>query len=1098
MTIALSPAKQALREARMRGLYAATPITRRVGEGHPRQSFAQERLWFVDRLHPGNTAWNLSSRLRLSGETDERALERALGEVVRRHEVLRTVFREVEGVPVQVVLPFTGYHLPVEDLSGLDGAARDARVRRRALEGYTRVYDLAAGPLFVASLLRLGPEERILVVDAHHVIFDKWSHNLLLNELHILYTAYREGRESPLPELSIQYADYSAWERSDGRAAERAAHLAWWKRQLAGAPELLALPTDRPRPPTPSLRGARVPLEVPAEVVERLRALAREEGAPLHTVVLAAWQLLLSKYSGSDDVSVGSPATVRTRPEMEQLIGLIVNAIVMRTDLSGDPTVRELVGRARETSLGAQQHQEVPFEQVVAEVSPERNVSHTLLYQVMLLFDETSRAAAADDDRPWRWMASAEPHPTARFDLTLSLTSTPNGLSGGLLYSTDLFDRATAVRMAEHLVRVLEQFAGDADVRLSRVALMGQAERSQVVEEWNRTGAEYPSGSCIHELFEAQAARTPGAAAVVHDGRALTYAALNARANRLARHLRAIGAGAGTRVALCVERSHEMVVAVLAALKAGAAFIPLDPAYPAERLRFMLDDGAPAALLTRGSLLRLFPGVSVPVVDLDGGAWGELSDANLDRGGVTPESLSFITYTSGSTGRPKGVCHAHHRVLNLVHWYGRELAVTPGDRVLIATSYSFDGTYRNVFAPLFAGAEVHLAAEPFDPGAVVAQIAAGGITMMNLTPTAFGALVDAAKDGELSAMRQVILVGEPVQPRKLLELPEPRPALVNLYGPTECSGIVTFHRLSAGLEPYLDRPVPAGRPIPNARVYILDAHGEPVPVGVVGEIHIGGVPVGPGYHQRPELTAERFVIDPFAAEPGARMYRTGDLGRFLADGTIEVRGRNDAQVKVRGFRVEPGEIEARLAAHPAVREVAVVAREGVPGGTRLVAYYVAADGAVEAEALRAHVAGALPEYMVPAAWVRLDALPVSPNGKLDRRALPEPGREAFARREYEAPQGEVEEALAEIWSEVLGVERVGRWDHFFELGGHSLMAVQVVSHLRQALGVELALGAVFEHPVFATLSDHVLDLQLARFDPHELERLVSSLGEREP
>jgi amino acid adenylation domain-containing protein len=843
-----------------------------------------------------------------------------------------------------------------------------------------------------------------------------------------------------------------------------------------------------------------VSVGVPADVLERLRGLAREEGATLHTVVLAAWQLLLSKYSGSDDVSVGSPATVRTRPELETLIGLLVNAIVMRTDLSGDPTVRELVGRAREASLGAQQHQEVPFEQVVAEVSPERNVGHSLLYQVMLLFDEAApaasaaSAASAGDAPPWRWMAAAE-QKSARFDLTLSLTATPNGLAGRLGYSTDLFDRATAERMAKHLERVLEQFAGNADARLSQVALLTGAERGQVVEEWNRTGAEYPSASCIHELFEAQAARTPGSTAVVHDGRALTYAELNARANRLARHLRAIGAGAGTRVAICVERSHEMVVAVLAALKAGAAFVPLDPSYPADRLRFMLDDSAPAALLTRGSLAALFPGLAASVVDLGGGAWNGLAAENLDRGGVTPGSLSFITYTSGSTGRPKGVCHAHHRVLNLVHWYGREFAVTPGDRVLIATSYSFDGTYRNVFAPLFAGAEVHLAAEPFDPGAIVAQIAASGIGMMNLTPTAFGALIDAAKNGELSGMRQVILVGEAVQPRKLLELPEPRPALVNLYGPTECSGIVTFHRLSAGLEQYLDRPVPAGRPIANARVYILGAHGEPVPVGVVGEIHIGGVPVGPGYHQRPELTAERFVIDPFAAGPGARMYRTGDLGRFLADGTIEVRGRNDAQVKVRGFRVEPGEIEARLAAHPAVREAAVVARADVPGDTRLVAYYVAAEGAVEAEALRAHVAGALPEYMVPAAWVRLDALPVSPNGKLDRRALPNLGDDAFARREYEAPEGEVEEALAEIWSKVLRVERVGRWDHFFELGGHSLLAVQVVSHVRQALGVELALGAVFEHPVFASLAEHILDLQLAAFDPQELERLVSSLGE---
>ncbi|HEX2092175.1 MAG TPA: amino acid adenylation domain-containing protein, partial [Longimicrobiaceae bacterium] len=676
-------------------------------------------------------------------------------------------------------------------------------------------------------------------------------------------------------------------------------------------------------------------------------------------------------------------------------------------------------------------------------------------------------------------------HASAKHDLSLSLGESGGRIVGGATYATSLYERSTVERQVGYLRRVLEAMAADEHRAVDRLPMLPEAERRQLLEAWNDTAAPYPADLCIHELFEAQAERTPDAVALVFADRRLTYAELNRRANRLAHHLRGMGVGLDTRVGICVERSLEMMVGILGVLKAGGTYVPLDPAYPGERLRFMLEDSAPAALLTRGSLAGLFEGTGVPVVDLA----AELTDrpeTNLppEGVGVTPEHFAYVTYTSGSTGLPKGVWAVHRKVLNLIHWYGRELGVSERDRVLVATSYSFDGTYRNMFAPLFAGGQLHLAGEPFDPRGIVEQIAGSGISMMNLTPTAFGSLVDAAQGGEMAGMRLVVLVGEAAQPRKLLELPEPRPELVNLYGPTECSGIVTYHRLSPDLASYLTRPVPAGRPIANGRIYVLDLHGEPVPTGVVGEVHIGGVPVGPGYQNRPELTAERYVPDPFGSGPGARMYRTGDLGRWLADATLELVGRNDFQVKVRGYRIELGEIEARLLEHEEVREAVVAARDDEAGDRRLVAYWVG-SGALGVDRLRAHLLERLPEYMVPAAYVRLEALPLTPNGKVNRRALPAPEGDAYTARTYEAPVGEIEAVLAEIWSDLLGVERVGRHDHFFDLGGHSLRAVQVVSRVRQRLGVEVPLGEVFRLPVLAEFARRIAAATQADLPPIE-------------
>ncbi|HST62208.1 MAG TPA: amino acid adenylation domain-containing protein, partial [Longimicrobium sp.] len=624
--------------------------------------------------------------------------------------------------------------------------------------------------------------------------------------------------------------------------------------------------------------------------------------------------------------------------------------------------------------------------------------------------------------------------------------------------------------------------AGGVDGR----ALLSDEERRRVVDEWNRTDAPYPDRSCLHERFEAQAERTPDAVAAVFEDRQLTYGELNARANRLAHHLRARGVVPDARVGICVERGLDMVVGLLGVLKAGGAYLPLDPGYPRERLIDMAEDSAAAVLLTLGSLADRLAGLDLPVVLLDEDAdWWERQPAtNPARDGLTPEHLAYVIYTSGSTGRPKGVQLVHRAVSNLVHWYMGATRISERDAVLIVTSFSFHLTQRNLLAPLFAGGQLHLASEPFDPRGITARIAASGITMMSITPTAFQALLEADPAGAIGGMRMVVFGGETLYPRQLARVPEPRPEFLNVYGPTEGTGVAASHAVLADPASYGGRSVPVGRPIPNARVYVLDAAGEPVAAGVAGELYIGGAGVTRGYRRRPAQTAERFLPDPFGGTPGARLYRTGDLGRWLPDGTLEFLGRNDAQVKVRGFRVELEEIEARLAEHPDAREVVVLARDAGTGEGQLVAYYVGGDAG--AEALRAHLAERLPEYMVPAAYVRLPALPLTANGKLDWRALPAPGDDAYARRGYEAPARGTETALAEIWSELLGVDRVGAQDSFFELGGHSLSAVRMLSRVRQVLDVDVALVELFQRPVLADFArgvDGAARAELSAIEP---------------
>jgi amino acid adenylation domain-containing protein len=1032
-------------------------------------SFAQERLWFIDRLEPGSAVYNIPVAWRLGGALDVDALERSLGEIVRRHEALRTVFAEADGSPVQVITPFGGFALPVEDLSGPGEADREAAVRRRAGEEARRPFDLAAGPLFRAALLRLGQGDHVLLLTMHHVVSDGWSMGVLTRELSALYAAYRAGGESPLPELAVQYADYAVWQREQLAGAVLDRQVAYWKERLAGAPELLELPTDHPRPAVQAFRGAHERIELSLELLERLQALGRSEGATLYMTLLGAFQVLLSKYSGSEDVVVGSPIAGRGRKEVEELIGFFVNTLVLRTDLSGDPSFRETLRRVRQVTVGAYEHQEVPFERLVAELQPERSLSHAPLFQVMFALQNAGGPGGALPGLNVRGVEGEQT--SAKFDLSLTLSATPRGLRGGLTYSTDLFERSTIGRMLGHLERVLEQVAADADVRLSQLELLGEEERALALEAWNRTAAEYPANRCVHELFEARAERTPDAVALVCEDHSLTCGALNARANQLAHHLLGLGVGPDTVVAMHFGRGVDAIVALLGILKAGGAYLALDPALPPERLAYMLEDSGAAVLVTRGDMADAIPAGSIPVVHLDGEALRDQSGAN-PPGGAGAGDLAYVIYTSGSTGRPKGVAVEHRQLSNYLFGLRDRLELADGASYATVSTLSADLGNTAIFPALAWGGTLHVISEDriFSGDLLGEYFARHGVDCLKITPSHLAALQTGGDPRRVMPRRWLVLGGESSPVRWVDELVAMAPecAVFNHYGPTETTVGALAHRVGAGRTETASGTLALGRPLPNYRVFVVDASLRPVPPGVAGELLIGGAGVARGYLGRPALTAERFIASTFGE---GRLYRTGDRCRWRADGTVEFLGRMDEQVKIRGFRVELGEIEAALRRDAGVAECAVVAREDAPGDRRLVAYLV---GGADVDGLRAGLRRTLPEYMVPAAFVFLDALPLTPNGKLDRRALPAPEL-ASAEERYVAPRTPVEEVLAGIWAEVLRLERVGVEESFFELGGHSLLATRVMSRVREVFGAELPLRALFEGPTVAEMARAVED-----------------------
>ncbi|HEX8317689.1 non-ribosomal peptide synthase/polyketide synthase [Longimicrobium sp.] len=1068
---ALAGRVEALR-AEAPGDAGAPPLVPVPRDGSPLPlSFAQQRQWFIDQLEGAGAAYHVAWQVRLRGELDRTALARALERIVERHESLRTTFPAGQGEWEQRIAPADehGFTLRDHDLTGC--ADGEGELRRLASEEIAAPFALAVGPLVRGRLVRMGPDDHALLLTMHHVVSDGWSVGVLARELEVLYTAFSRGEADPLPPLPVQYADYAVWHRRWVSSPAVEAQAEYWTETLAGAPELLELPTDRPRPARQDFAGALVKVELDEALTAALRTLAQRHGATPFMTLLAGWAVVLARLSGQNDVVVGTPSAGRGTREIEGLIGFFVNTLALRVELSGAPTVAELLRRVRERALEAQQNQDFPFEQVVERVRPARSLSHTPLFQVGLAWQEMT---GGELELPGIAAAPLDgvEEEAAAFDLVLSMAPSGGRITGDVTYATALFDRATVERYVGYLRRVLQAMAADDRAPVDRLELLSAAERRRVVEEWNATAPAFPAGACVHELFEAQAERTPGAAALVFEDETLSYAELSARSNRLAHHLRALGVGPDARVGVCVERGLEMMVGVLGVLKAGGAYVPLDPGYPAERLAYTLADSAPAAVLVQTHLRDRVAGADVPVVELDASApaWAALPATDPGRGGLRPEHLAYVIYTSGSTGRPKGVRVPHGSVGATLAVAGEAFGFGAGDRVPSLASFAFDIWLFETLLPLLGGATVRLVPRERVPDVPRLVEDLARCTVVHAVPALMRRIVEevrAAPEGVLRTLRHAFVGGDAVAPDLLEEMRAAFPAaeIHVLYGPTEGAIICASHRL--GGEAAARQMV--GRPLGNAALYVVEPGGDVAAVGAPGELCLGGASVARDYLGRPGLTAERFVPDPFSSQPGARLYRTGDRVRWLADGSVEFLGRTDFQVKVRGFRIEPGEIEARLAEHPGVREAVVLVREDTRGEKRLVAY-VAGDGTAGAEVLRAHLSDRLPEYMVPAAYVRLDALPLTPNGKVDRRALPAPEGDAFPARGYEAPSGTVEEAVAAIWAELLGVERVGRRDHFFELGGHSLLAVRVVSRVREALGLAASPRDVFERPVLADLA----------------------------
>ncbi|WP_338876064.1 non-ribosomal peptide synthase/polyketide synthase [Mycetohabitans endofungorum] len=1043
------------------------PVSR---EGSLPLSFAQQRLWFLAQLDGVSDTYHIPLALHVRGPLDRAAWQQALDALLARHEALRSTFVSVDGQPQVRLLPAdTGVPLRWHDLRGVPDA--DVQLSRLSHEVAHAPFDLARGPLIHACGIQVADDEHVMLLTQHHIVSDGWSIGVLARELSALYAASVGAQADPLPPLAVQYPDYAAWQRRWLTGERLQAQSDYWRVTLADTPVRLALPTDRPRPAQQSFAGAQVPVRIDAATTQALKCLSAEHGTTLFMTVLAAWSAVLARLSGQHDVVIGTPSANRGHAAIEPLIGFFVNTLALRVDLSDEPNTSELLKRVRRTTLDAQAHQDLPFEQVVEIVQPPRRLNHTPLFQMML---------AWQNNEPGEWRLpglTATPaeleYDVVKFDLELNLSEAGDEVIGSLAYATALFDRSTIERHVGYLQTMLRAMVACPQQPVATLELLSPDERQLLLQTWNATQRDYPSHLCIHQLFEAQVERTPEAPALVYEDQALSYAQLNARANRLAHQLIEWGVRPDTRVAICVERSPALVVGLLAILKAGGAYVPLDPAYPSERLVHILADAAPSIVLadTAGRAALGEAALAERTV-FDPTTLPALPDTNPSVTGLTARHLAYVIYTSGSTGTPKGVMVPHHAIARLVINNGY-VDIGTGDRVAFAANPAFDASTFEVWAPLLNGATVVVIDHDtvLMPAAFAHTLREQRISILWLTVGLFNQMA-AQVDTAFSQLKALIVGGDVLDARLVAQVMRESPPeqLLNGYGPTESTTFATTYKITS--VPERNASIPIGRPIANTRVYLLDAHGQPVPLGAVGELYIGGVGVARGYLNRPALTDERFVPDPFSDDANERLYKTGDVARYLPDGNLEFVGRNDDQVKIRGFRIEPGEIKACLTAHPQVRDAVVLAL-GEGQDKRLVAYVQAEADEHLASTLRAQVAASLPEYMVPSAFVRLDAWPLTPNGKLDRRALPAPDDDAFAHQAYEAPQGELETTLATIWAELLGVERVGRHDSFFALGGHSLLAMRLISCVRTALGVDLAIRTLFETPTLASLARHL-------------------------
>ncbi|SDG06453.1 amino acid adenylation domain-containing protein [Lentzea fradiae] len=1012
---------------------------------HP-VSPGQRRLWLLDQLHPGSPVYNVPYAFRLRGPVDAGALSAALVELGLRHEVLRTVFLDLDGDPRQVILPEPQFSLVVTHADVTD---RDAYAVSRAAEAAREPFDLADGPLLRAELVVFDPTDSLLLISMHHIVCDGWSTQLLFSELSTVYSGQHLG---PAP---AQYLDFSRWQAEWLDGQESAEQLGYWTRQLAGIPPVLGLPTDRPRPAVMRMCGGAVEFAWPASLKERLDEFCLAERVTPFMVLVTAWNVLLHRYSGADDVVVGTNVGAR-RVEIEDAAGFFVNTVALRTKIDPAVSFRELLHQVRDTTLAAQQHQDLPFERVVEALAPPRSTAHQPVVQTVVGMEDGQHSLLSLPGVDVRRVPAHSG--TAKWDLELGVTSTEGGITGLLEYDSDLYDRETASRLLGHLEVLLTAGLADPSCSVGRLPLLTSAERVRLLDEWNPHAEARLDGVLVHELTEASADRTPDAVALVFEDQELTYRELDERANRLAHLLRSRGIGRGDLVGISLPRSLDLVVAQQAVLKSGAAYVPLDPEYPADRLAYMVSDSGLRLVVTLDRFAARFPGAdALPLDETD------LSGLPADRPHRTiePDDLAYVIYTSGSTGKPKGAMLPHRGVANLADELARMLGIGPGNRMLQFASFSFDVSVADIMVTLSAGATVVLAAQhDLQPGPDLARtINSQRVDVACLPPT-----VLRLTDPALVPGLRTLMAGGEACPDEVAAAWAPGRRFINIYGPTEASIWITSTECDG-----TESPLPIGRPIRGNTAYVLDEHREPLPAGIPGELHLGGVQVARGYLDRPELTAERFVPNPFGA---GRLYRTGDLARFLPDGRIEFLRRLDDQIKLRGYRIELGEIQTAVAQHPSVRAAVVIAREDVPGDVRLVAYAVAGQGhRIDPAELRAHVRRGLPEYMVPSAFVEVPTIPRNPNGKLDRRALPAP--ESVRTERVVVPIGNrTERAISDVWREVLRTDRVGADDNFFDLGGNSVLLVKARSRLAEVFEREVPTVMLFTYPTVRALAAH--------------------------
>jgi amino acid adenylation domain-containing protein len=1050
-------------------------IERREVDGPPPLSFAQERLWFLWQLQPDSPFYNVPQAARFRGPLRVDVLVRAFGEIILRHEALRTTFALENGRPIQVIGKAAGIEPTLVDLSEEPQTAREMEAMRRVEREAQRPFDLTRGPLFRLILLRLGPEDHVCLVVLHHIVSDGWSGALLLQELSALYDGFLRGEPPSLPKLPIQYADFAVWQRRwlTGSVLDR--QLDYWKTRLAGRLPVLELPTDRPRPREQSFHGAHLPFGISRASGDALSQLGRREGATLFMTLLAAFHVLLHRYTGQEDQIVGSFIANRNRVEIENMIGFFANTLVLRNDLSGDPTFLELLSRVRETTLEAYAHQDLPFEKLVGELRPERDPARHPLFQVMFILQNVP-AGHLELSETRTEIVGLETG-TSRFDLTLCVVDEPGDLHGWCEYATDLYSEATIERLLTHWETLVDAIVQDPSLPISRLPLLRAEESSRILRQGSGAAAGRSEAGGVHELFVEQARRTPEAVAVASETEELSYAELLRRSKGLAARLRARGVGPDVIVGLSLERSADMVVAVLGTMMAGGACLPVDPAWPAERRAFMLDDSGARVMLTQTRLRPNVPLADDRVLCVD----APVAPADdHDRAGpcppTSPENLAYVIYTSGSTGRPKGVGMPHRSLLNLVEWH--QSAPWTSSRTLQFASLSFDVGFQEIFSTLRAGGTLVLVPERvrFDAAGLGVLVDRWAVERAHLPNVVLQRLAEelAKREGTLLTLREIMVGGEQLRVTPAIAAlfrRLPRCRLDNHYGPTE-THVITSHPLDPDPGAWPALP-PIGRPIANTALYILDRRLQPVPVGIAGELYVGGDCLARGYLNGPDATAEKFVPDPFGRDPGGRLYRTGDVVRWATDGTAEFVGRIDEQVKIRGVRIEPGEIEVLIGRHPAVGDAAVVVREDTRGERRLVAFYVPSQGrSVDPKELRTYLRDSLPEAMLPSQCVPLAAFPRTPSGKVDRRALPPtPMGSGVAHAEI-APRTDLERTLAAIWAEVLSTEAeaVGIHDDFFAFGGHSLLATLLLSRIQQRLGTDVALPRFFDTPTIAGLT----------------------------